>query len=50
MIIPLVSENYYILELLIITEVGQTTDLMGCRAARAGGCGVPVPRALPWGR
>jgi len=29
------------------SEVGQTTGLMGDRAARIGGCGVPVPRAKP---
>ncbi len=30
---------------LFSTEVGQTTGLMGDRAARAGGCGVPVSGA-----
>jgi hypothetical protein len=31
------------------TEVGQTTGLMGDRAARIGGCGVPVPGAKALG-
>jgi hypothetical protein len=31
------------------TEAGQTTGLMGDRAARAGGCGVPVPGAKALG-
>jgi len=35
---------------LFSTEATQTGDLMGDRAARAGGCGFPVPRARPWGR
>jgi hypothetical protein len=34
----------------LTNEVGQTTGLMGDRAARVGGCGFPVPRAKPWGR
>jgi len=35
---------------LFSTETGQTTGLMGDRAARIGGCGFPVPGAKPWGR
>ena len=35
---------------LFSTEVSKTADLMGDRAARTGGYGVPVPRAIPWGR
>jgi len=35
---------------LFSTEAAQTGDLMGDRAARTGGYGVPVPRARPWGR
>jgi hypothetical protein len=31
------------------SEVGQTTGLMGDRAARIGGCGFPVPRAKALG-
>ena len=31
------------------SEVGQTTGLMGDRAARIGGYGFPVPRARPGG-
>jgi len=34
----------------LLYEAGQTTGLMGDRAARVGGCGFPVPRAKPWGR
>jgi len=34
----------------LLYEAGQTTGLMGDRAARIGGYGFPVPRTKPWGR
>jgi hypothetical protein len=34
---------------LFSTEAGQTTGLMGDRAARVGGCGFPVPGAKALG-
>ena len=40
----------YLSVFLFSTEAVQTDSLMGDRAARIGGCGVPVPRAKPWGR
>jgi len=33
----------------LLYEVGQTTGLMGDRAARTGGHGFPVPRGNPGG-
>jgi hypothetical protein len=33
----------------LLYEAGQTTGLMGDRAARAGGCGFPVPGAKALG-
>ena len=33
----------------LLYEAGQTAGLMGDRAARAGGCGVPVPGAKALG-